>query len=111
MIELTYSRATDAEDAIQLAGAGEARYLGGGTSRPLMMIDITDSPFATEPWDSEYCALATRADRARTGPQNGIVPGAARVESGMIPSPSPRAASDGSSTNVGHLDASRLSRP
>ncbi|HEY2060736.1 MAG TPA: xanthine dehydrogenase family protein subunit M [Amycolatopsis sp.] len=51
MNPFTYTRAADADDAIRLAGEGNARYLGGGTNlvdlmretieRPAALVDVT----------------------------------------------------------------------
>lgn len=54
MIELTYTRAVDVDDAIRRAAGGKARYLGGGTNlvdlmretveRPSVLIDVSGLP-------------------------------------------------------------------
>src|SRR6201995_1173733 len=46
MIELTYSRATDADDAIRRATEGPGRYLGGGTTFVDLMRETVESPSA-----------------------------------------------------------------
>src|SRR6201995_2747937 len=46
MIELTYSRATDADDAIRRATEGPGRYLGGGTTFVDLMRETVEAPSA-----------------------------------------------------------------
>ena len=46
MIELTYSRATDAEDAVGRAAGGQGRYLGGGTNLVDLMRETVETPSA-----------------------------------------------------------------
>ena len=46
MIELTYSRATDAADAIRRAGGEDAKYLGGGTNLVDLMRETVEVPSA-----------------------------------------------------------------
>jgi xanthine dehydrogenase YagS FAD-binding subunit len=46
MIELTYSRAVDADDAIRRATEGRGRYLGGGTNLVDLMRETVESPSA-----------------------------------------------------------------
>src|SRR6201995_435623 len=46
MIELTYSRATDADDAIRRATEGPGRYLGGGTTFVDLMRETVETPSA-----------------------------------------------------------------
>src|ERR1700759_416438 len=46
MIELTYSRATDADDAIRRATEGPGRYLGGGTNLVDLMRETVETPSA-----------------------------------------------------------------
>ncbi len=48
MIELTYSRALDAADAVERAGSGSgaARYLGGGTNLVDLMRETVEAPAA-----------------------------------------------------------------
>ena len=46
MIEVTYTRATDAADAIRFADGGGARYLGGGTNLVDLMRETVELPSA-----------------------------------------------------------------
>ncbi len=46
MIELTYSRAADAAEAIQRVGSGTAKYLGGGTNLVDLMRETIEAPSA-----------------------------------------------------------------
>jgi xanthine dehydrogenase YagS FAD-binding subunit len=46
MIELTYARAADAEDALRRAAAGQGRYLGGGTNLVDLMRETVETPSA-----------------------------------------------------------------
>jgi xanthine dehydrogenase YagS FAD-binding subunit len=46
VIELTYSRATDAADAIRRAEGGNAKYLGGGTNLVDLMRETVEAPSA-----------------------------------------------------------------
>jgi xanthine dehydrogenase YagS FAD-binding subunit len=46
MIELTYSRAADAEEAVNRALDGQARYLGGGTNLVDLMRETVETPSA-----------------------------------------------------------------
>ena len=46
MIELTYTRAADAADAIRRAGAENAKYLGGGTNLVDLMRETVEVPAA-----------------------------------------------------------------
>ncbi|HEY1713759.1 MAG TPA: xanthine dehydrogenase family protein subunit M [Solirubrobacteraceae bacterium] len=46
MIELAYTRATDATDAIRRAEGGDAAYLGGGTNLVDLMRETVESPSA-----------------------------------------------------------------
>ncbi len=58
MIPFTYTKAGDAADAVRLAGADDARYLGGGTNlvdllrqtveRPAALVDVTGLSSAIE---------------------------------------------------------------
>jgi xanthine dehydrogenase YagS FAD-binding subunit len=61
MTPFTYTRATNADDAIRLCGSTEAKYLGGGTNlvdlmretieRPQVLVDVTGLSGAIEEWD------------------------------------------------------------
>jgi xanthine dehydrogenase YagS FAD-binding subunit len=44
MIELSYARATDADDAVRRATDGQARYLGGGTNLVDLMRETVEKP-------------------------------------------------------------------
>ncbi|HTU85138.1 MAG TPA: xanthine dehydrogenase family protein subunit M [Solirubrobacteraceae bacterium] len=46
MIELTYSRATDVDDAVRRAAEGQGRYLGGGTNLVDLMRETVETPSA-----------------------------------------------------------------
>ena len=46
MIELTYARAADAEDAVRRAADGTGRYLGGGTNLVDLMRETVEAPSA-----------------------------------------------------------------
>ena len=46
MIELTYARAADADDAVRRAADGPARYLGGGTNLVDLMRETVETPSA-----------------------------------------------------------------
>ncbi|HEY2771531.1 MAG TPA: xanthine dehydrogenase family protein subunit M [Solirubrobacteraceae bacterium] len=46
MIELTYARATDIDDAVRRATGGEGRYLGGGTNLVDLMRETVETPAA-----------------------------------------------------------------
>ena len=44
MIELTYTRASDADDAVRRAANGTGRYLGGGTNLVDLMRETVETP-------------------------------------------------------------------
>jgi len=46
MIELTYARAADADDAVRRAADGPGRYLGGGTNLVDLMRETVETPSA-----------------------------------------------------------------
>ena len=46
MIELTYARADDVDDAVRRAADGQARYLGGGTNLVDLMRETVETPSA-----------------------------------------------------------------
>jgi xanthine dehydrogenase YagS FAD-binding subunit len=46
MIELTYARAVDVEDAVRRAADGQGRYLGGGTNLVDLMRETVETPSA-----------------------------------------------------------------
>ena len=46
MIELSYSRASDADDAVRRAAGGQGRYLGGGTNLVDLLHETVESPSA-----------------------------------------------------------------
>jgi xanthine dehydrogenase YagS FAD-binding subunit len=46
MIELTYSRAADVDDAVRRAADGQGRYLGGGTNLVDLMRETVETPSA-----------------------------------------------------------------
>jgi xanthine dehydrogenase YagS FAD-binding subunit len=46
VIELTYARASDADDAVRRAGNGKRRYLGGGTNLVDLMRETVETPSA-----------------------------------------------------------------
>jgi len=46
MIELTYARASDADDAVRRAADGDGRYLGGGTNLVDLMRETVETPSA-----------------------------------------------------------------
>ena len=46
MIELTYSRAADVDDAVRRAADGHGRYLGGGTNLVDLMRETVEAPSA-----------------------------------------------------------------
>ncbi len=46
MIELTYSRAADVDDAVGQAAGGQGRYLGGGTNLVDLMRETVETPSA-----------------------------------------------------------------
>src|SRR3984885_7303677 len=46
MIELTYSRAADVDDAVRTAADGRGRYLGGGTNLVDLMRETVETPSA-----------------------------------------------------------------
>ena len=46
MIELTYARADDVDDAVRRAANGQARYLGGGTNLVDLMRETVETPSA-----------------------------------------------------------------
>src|ERR1700744_3661112 len=46
MIELTYARAADAEEALRRAADGQGRYLGGGTNLVDLMRETVETPSA-----------------------------------------------------------------
>ena len=46
MIELTYARAADAEDAVRRAAGGQGRYLGGGTNLVDLIRETVETPSA-----------------------------------------------------------------
>ncbi len=46
MIELTYTRASDADDAVRRAANGQRRYLGGGTNLVDLMRETVETPSA-----------------------------------------------------------------
>ena len=46
MIELTYARAADPDDAVRRAADGTGRYLGGGTNLVDLMRETVEAPSA-----------------------------------------------------------------
>jgi xanthine dehydrogenase YagS FAD-binding subunit len=46
VIELTYARASDADDAVRRAADGKGRYLGGGTNLVDLMRETVETPLA-----------------------------------------------------------------
>ncbi|HEV7177906.1 MAG TPA: xanthine dehydrogenase family protein subunit M [Solirubrobacteraceae bacterium] len=83
MIELAYARATDAADAIRLAGDENAKYLGGGTNLVDLMRETVETPSALV----DVTGLSAEIEEADDG---GLIIGAATRNTAVAEHPSVR---------------------
>src|ERR1700759_667079 len=83
MIELTYSRATDADDAIRRATEGPGRYLGGGTT----FVDLMRESVETPPALVDVTGLPAGIDETDDG---GLMIGAAARNTAVAEHPAVR---------------------
>jgi xanthine dehydrogenase YagS FAD-binding subunit len=83
VIELAYARATDAADAIRLAGDENAKYLGGGTNLVDLMRETVETPSALV----DVTGLSAEIEEADDG---GLIIGAATRNTAVAEHPSVR---------------------
>jgi xanthine dehydrogenase YagS FAD-binding subunit len=84
VIELAYSRAADAADAIRLAEGGDASYLGGGTNLVDLMRETVEAPSALV----DVTGLSAEIEEAEDG---GLMIGAATRNTAVAEHPAVRA--------------------